>query len=344
MEGSSQRENINHIEYPINEQNLAPKKSNKKLKIIIFALIVVAILLISSLSYFFVAPEMDLITIYDVSKLRRLDVLEEVDFKFMSEEEYRQQVSESIDPIEIEETQKFLESLFLWDSDDNLTEAYLDLYSGQILGYYNSQTKNIVLIEDSGSSVENNVTLAHEFTHALQDQNFDLSNFMGAISTSDAYDARNAVVEGDATRITYEYLFSLSEAEFNEYMWASPGGFIDTVPFVLDETLAFPYVYGTLFINEIYSNGGWYSVDALYENPPASTEQIMHPEKYHENDLPLNVSYPKVPGMTLTNEDTIGEFMIYLMISNFMGESFASDAADGWGGDRYYYYHTFGGS
>ena len=206
--------------------------------------------------------------------------------------------------------------------------------------YYDSISKNIVLVGETAAGVRNNVTLAHEFTHALQDQNFDLSNFMGTAPTSDAYDARNAVVEGDATCLMYDYILSLPEDEFTEYVLSWSISYIDNIPYVLEGMMAFPYSYGTDFVNEIYHNGGWYSVDKLYENPPASTEQIMHPEKYHDNELPLNVSYPAVPGMTLTNEDTIGEFMIKIMLENYIDSTFASDAAEGWGGDHYYYYEN----
>ena len=84
--------------------------------------------------------------------------------------------------------------------------------------------------------------------------------------------------------------------------------------------------------------GGWYNIDKIYENPPISTEQIMHPENYTDNEMPLVVSYPIISELDLIEEDTLGEFMIFIMFDNFIDETLARNAAEGWGGDRYYYY------
>ena len=351
MEGNSQRDDDKHTEHPpANDMVLAPGqngKHKKKIRIIIFVILVVAILLASSLSYYFLGPsDLGLITIYDVAELRGLEVHDEVDFEYMSEEECRERLIEDIDYSEMEIQRKVFESLFLWNPNDNLTKEVLDLYSSGIVGYYDLMSKNIVLIRDPDSEtsrVVDNITLSHEYVHALQDQNFNLSEYKVTTST-DAYNARNAVVEGDATNFMLDYMLSLSDDDLNEFFNSAPDSSTESIPYVLDETINFPYFWGYLFISEIYLDDGWEGVNALYTEPPASTEQIMHPYKYRINELPINVSYSaSVPGMDLIIEDTLGEHMIFMMLDyylNYLDLYAARDAAEGWGGDRYYYYES----
>jgi hypothetical protein len=346
-ESITQMDSVDRPEYlPAPEAESNKPKLRKRFLTVILVFFVVFILLASSLVLFFnkpPTPEMDTLSIYDVAELRGLEVKEDVKFEHISEEDHRESLIESLDYDELAIWEKVFESLFLWDPDDNFTEELVNLYSSEVSGYYSVESKSMFLVDSSdfqASLLMENITLAHEYVHALQDQNFNLSKYMVNTST-DAYNAREAVVEGDAMTLQFEYILSLPEEEFDEFINSFPDGPTESIPYVLEETMKFPYEWGLSFISQIYLEDGWDGVNALYTNPPASTEQIMHPDNYHRKELPIDVSYPAaVPGMDLMIEDTLGEFMVYLMLGNYLDTYTAMDAARGWGGDRYYYYEN----
>lgn len=322
------------------DRRMTERKKGKRNSAAVMAILIAAILLAASLSYAPVNPEADtdMVDIHTVSDLRGLEVLEDVEPRYMTEEEFRQKLEEGFDYAVIEENEKQLESLFLWDPNSNLTETYLAAYSSMVLGYYDIEEKEMVIIEGAASSLADNITMAHEYTHALQDQHFNLYEFRDA-ETTDGSLASDAVLEGDATLVTYQYMATLPDADITEYLFSMTQDMSENpFPYAIGQLMEFPYLYGLYFVIDIYGNGGWYEVNKLFENPPISTEQIMHPEKYHQGEMPAEVSYPSVQGMELTIEDTLGEFIIFLMLDNYLSETASEWAAEGWGGDTYYYY------
>jgi hypothetical protein len=99
------------------------------------------------------------------------------------------------------------------------------------------------------------------------------------------------------------------------------------------------YRYGLEFVKVLYENGGWSAVDDAYANPPTTTEQIMHPEKYFAQEGALAVDAPQVTGdWSLVETNSFGEYFISVMLGNWISEDDAFDAAEGWGGDVFSYY------
>ena len=232
----------------------------------------------------------------------------------------------------------------------SLEQMELDLESGQVIGFYDPTSKGLYVLSQSGGvGPTEKITFSHEYTHALQDQNFGLDKL--ARDTPDQGDrdlARTALPEGDATlEMTMWAQAYLSMGDLLAIAGASiaaPGADqLAKAPAILRDTLEFPYDVGLTFVQGIYSQGGWAAVDKVYANPPASTSQILHPELYTNGVQPVAVTVPAVPaslgsGWKQTMADTLGEFQLRIWLE---GEAPTSDqttaattATANWGGDR----------
>ncbi len=116
---------------------------------------------------------------------------------------------------------------------------------------------------------------------------------------------------------------------------------LPSIPDTIDDFNRFQYRYGLEFVETLYAHGGWVAVNEAYENPPNTTEQIMHPEKYFAHENALIVKAASVIGdWNLTKKDSFGEYFIFVMLDNLISESNARVAAEGWGGDIFNYYES----
>ncbi len=236
-----------------------------------------------------------------------------------------------------------------------LRDFLLDLYTEQIAGFYDPDTKQFFVIsEQARPGILERVTFAHEYIHLLQDQHFDLVA-LGFTDDErkrpkdvddDAMLARRALVEGDATLAQMFYLGGLSRAEQEEWYEAvrrQPSEVFDRAPRVIREELTFPYEAGLVFVLTLYKRGGWDTVNNAFRDPPASTEQILHPEKFFRREPPIRVTLPPLTdtlgsGWRLVDENVLGEFFLRVYLEERLSASQAEAAAAGWGGDRYAVY------
>ena len=310
-------------------------------------LIVCSVLFSLSLAYFIVpVPAEDTIseetslTIYDVSEIRELEVLREVPVRYQSRRDY-QRMMDLWDHSFTMEERVLLDVLFLFDIGSDPGDIYAERHGEAVGGYYIPYLEVIYIIEGTGEVTER-VILAHEFTHALQDQHFFLDSYRYG-RTLDRELTRKAVLEGDAVFTQYEYLFSLSPAEFDKYMEELEerrSKIESELPYGLENILYFPYVQGYQFVNEVHARGGWEAVNRLYtDRIPMSTEHILHIDKYFQGERPLEIEWiPTVEGMDVVYTYTVGEFHIYTMLGHFLDEDTAYQGAKGWGGDKLYYF------
>jgi hypothetical protein len=240
--------------------------------------------------------------------------------------------------------------LGLLPAGSSLEQMELDLEAGQVIGFYDPVSKGLyVLSESGGVGPTEKLTFSHEYTHALQDQNFGLDKL--ARDTPDQGDrdlARTALPEGDATlEMTLWLQKNLTPAELLTIAGDSLSGpaaaQLAQAPAILRQTLMFPYEDGLAFVQGIYSKGGWAAVDEVYANPPASTSQILHPQLYANGVKPVAVSVPAVPaslgsGWKLSMQDTLGELQLRIWLEGESADSAATTAAatatSSWGGDR----------
>ena len=304
------------------------------------------------------APSQDLDETYRlieeaVVPLRQLEPLEDVDPQILSEDELRERTETSFNednPPELVAANEVLyRALGMLGEDESLRDLYIELLGDQVAGYYDPEVDELFVVSRSGGiGVEERVTYAHEFTHALQDQHFDLLSFeLTEIGQGDRNTAVLALIEGDATAVMSFWAQSaLTPDELLELVQAGldPGAseVLNRMPPILRESLTFPYERGLQLVLGLQMAGGWEAVDAAYEDPPASTEQVLHPEKYEAREAPIAVELPADlaagmgNGWEITYEDTFGEFQIGVWLRNALGRADeGNEAAAGWGGDRF---------
>ena len=236
------------------------------------------------------------------------------------------------------------------EPDYDLYAAQLQLQSDGILGFYDPETAEFVVVSDGALlDAPTLYTHAHEFVHALQDQHYDLEALTDEALDSEAQAAVRALAEGEASLVQYLYLaerdyFTPDEVDaiVNDSA-QTDDSFLDEYPPVLINNLAFPYVSGSRFVGELYRAGGFAAIDAAWANPPQSTEHILHPERYRAGDAPQLVALAPLTdtlgvGWQEIENNVMGEFFLREYLDQQLPATTAARAALGWGGDRYAVY------
>ena len=224
---------------------------------------------------------------------------------------------------EIASDQLEWELLGLIRPEQSLYELQLALYTEQAAGFYDSESEEIVIIGvHDVADLQLIATLAHEYVHALQDRAFDLDALEDSIDDNqDALIALRALVEGDATVASIQYVErAMRRQELAKPSSAGqpPDDAFSKSPAALQAILIFPYVAGQTYVAALLGDG-WKAVDAAYARLPASTEQVLHPEKYAANESPLQVDLPALTGVlpagwSEVRRDVLGEFMVSLIL------------------------------
>lgn len=290
----------------------------------------------------------------DMQEVRELELLDPINVSTMTLAEYQDQTREELEDYpeeQWEHDQAALVAMGLLDEDQDIQEIYTEAYGGSFVGYYDPATDEMVLIAFSDGeelSPLGQVTFAHETVHALQDQHFDLEEMLNTsfAGNADGALAVRALIEGDAMAAEAQYLLDnreLALAYLEEVMdlQSESPDLAGDLPGFLVAQIGFPYEHGVVFAQYLYDEGGWELVNEAYADPPVSTEQILHPEKYLEGEEPIEVvvdDHSEVLGddWVEIEADTYGEFGVMTLL----GESDLSSrqitrASEGWGGDAY---------
>lgn len=251
--------------------------------------------------------------------------------------------------------------LGLLPKDFDLKNFYTKLYSEQISGFYDRDTGEIYVLKGMRFGGNEKLIYAHEFTHALQDQQFKFEKGLNYNENACKIDSERcaaiqALIEGDASKT--EMLWFQTHASPLDYfdIMRTVGDFsspvMDEAPAFMSVDLYFPYENGLSFVEYLYDQDGFASIDAAYDNLPLSTEQIMHPERYPW-DKPVEVSLKNLnetlgKNWSLLDKNIMGEWFTYLILSKAYDPSHrlpdeqAKTASEGWGGDAYaIYYNEF---
>jgi hypothetical protein len=241
----------------------------------------------------------------------------------------------------------------------DLRDLYINLLSEQIAGYYDNETAEMFVVQGEAFQGPERLTYSHEYTHVLQDQNYDIKNGLNYNDDACELDtercaAIQSLIEGDATvsqAIWFQYYAtSQDKQEVTAFYNSLKSPVYDSAPAFLKDDFVFPYNQGSTFVQELFSNGGWAAVDAAYLDPPVSTEQILHPNLY-PSDKPIPVDLPDlVPalgqGWREVSRNQMGEWYTYLVLARGadanaqQSDSTAQSAAAGWGGDEYLVLHN----
>ncbi len=283
-----------------------------------------------------------------VSRLRGLPKRAEVPLRFLDREALRQYLVASLDrdylPAERESDQKLLVTLGLLQPEDDLLQITLELLQEQVIGFYDEEEKVLYVVDDAGQfGPGGKTTFAHEFAHALQDQYFDLARLRPKHGgNDDRYAAVTALAEGDAMLLERQWVQeNLSAEEINQLGGTGDASKLAQAPLVVRTELLFPYVSGFDFTLRAYQRAnGFAGLDAAFRDPPASTEQVLHPEKYVAREAPVEVALPDLAaamgdGWRQVGSNVLGELDVRILLEQYGDRGSAVRAANGWGGDRW---------
>ncbi len=293
-----------------------------------------------------------------VSKLRGLAVKKDIRWEVATKDTVHAYLLKSLEqqypPGELEKEGDALKALGLIPAQLNYRSFLIKLYEEQVGGFYDPKKEVLYLAGWIPTGLQS-VIIAHELTHALQDQHFNIDQFAERLQgNSDAMYARLALLEGDATWIMLLDSMGQTEAEIdlsNMNLDSALGRMMmalstnqmptfDEAPRAVRELLMFPYMRGFQFVGHGRKLGGWKRIDAAYADLPVSSEQILHPEKYFEQrDTPETVFFTPPEELRARKweriyEDVLGEFMLLQLLEPIFNEEERRKAADGWAGDK----------
>jgi len=226
-----------------------------------------------------------------------------------------------------------LKQLRFIEQDHSLKDILLGSLYDNLYGFYEPSTKQLVIMEGTSKQIARNI-LFHELVHAAQDRAIDLSQYYGRHAKNlDSGLAASALVEGQATAVELmvqieQNLQDKTRREILEVVLAQMGNAVCYPEAEERDFLSllneFPYSFGLRFVLERYLNDTE-DFTRMFENVPCSTEQILHPEKFHKNERPIKTTLLKKRGALsalrdtqLLLETTLGEYFIREMLPNIM--------------------------
>ena len=282
-----------------------------------------------------------------VERIRGLKFARSVDQKTMARADLRKFISAQLKkdlPVEPDVYFRVMDALELIDRKPDTLDKLLGLYESQVLAFYDPSTHVYYSLdkapEAAGEFTEilGRAVEIHELTHALQDQRFNAGERLeGLRGNSDAQMAYQAVIEGEAMLVMTaafieplgQTLDALVKNEELLGMMASMSdmttGIPDGVPPYFVESMKFPYLEGMQLVIAAYRRDGWAGVDALHKNPPASTEQILHPDQFLDKSKVMSVGPLESPDRSPLVKEKMGEFSWRFLLGD--------EAASGWGAD-----------
>jgi hypothetical protein len=309
--------------------------------------------------------------------LRKLNFKHEVKRDVTNREDMKavllKEIDEEMTPAEFRTGELGMKVLGFIPREMNWKEVMVKVYSEEIAAFYDPKTKTMHLIKeapvvekkkkgffeallggkkDGFDKDENKTVIAHELTHALSDQNYDLDKMQKLVEGDDDRSmALSSLIEGEATLAMLgaqqgdwegSKIASTPYADLDRifslmmpFMSFGGGRALREAPVILSESLIFPYFRGMVFCASLTNKGGWKSINEAYENPPQSTEQIMHPEKYLDQpDPPTAIDLGRLEpgeGWAEVGRNVVGEMQLAVLLRRHGGKPIAA----GWDGDRF---------
>jgi hypothetical protein len=232
-----------------------------------------------------------------------------------------------------------LRALGLVHGNVNLAAAENKLSQSDIVGLY-VDTKKTVFVRGTALTPYVKVTLAHELTHALQDQYFNLTKLRQGVKNGDDT-ALTALIEGDAVRDETLYEQSLSASDQQAYQkeqgqLEKGANQTSNVPEILSDMLEFPYAFGPTFVDSLDANGGTAAIDRAFRDPPVSEAQIANPVGYPIGWRPTRVAPPtlRTGERRVDKPSSFGQVSLFEVLGSRLGYDQAWHAVQGWQGDN----------
>ena len=286
-----------------------------------------------------------------VEQWRELSLPEPLPIEFLTRTQLQEQWrEESYDKAAVEAVQtqqEFYRALGLINPEVDLGEAAFDTQTDLVLGYYTPEEKIMYIIAESVNMfAQEEMTFAHEYVHALQDHHFNLSNFLNTDASADALLAIRSLPEGDARLVEDLFTFenvTQDQLDYTVYRYLfQEHPQLEGVSSALGIFTYFPYTAGEYFVIYLFIEGDytWDKVNQAYQNPPISSEQVMHPEKYLAGEMPTSITLPDLTPVLVDSwheidRDVLGEAGFLVWLIDQVEEQIAIDGAAGWDGDTY---------
>jgi hypothetical protein len=247
-----------------------------------------------------------------------------------------QRLAETMKPDDVRDEETILKMLGLVPADFDLRKNTLDLLTEQAAAFYDYNKKKLFVLEGAGRSDEEQVALVHELAHALADQHFHLAKYIReGMHSDDGSTAREAVMEGQATWLMTAYVSregggkpEVPEVAL-ESMKKSLGGsggeqypVFSQAPLYIRESLVFPYTAGLEFQDAVFRKLGKESFSEVFQRPPASSGQILHPERYLGRGgavFPNPPAIPEAHDFRKAADGTLGELDFRVLLSQYLG-------------------------
>jgi hypothetical protein len=262
------------------------------------------------------------------------------------------EMNEDKEPAERYAGQRSAEAFGLLPKGFDLDSFMVDLLTEQIAGLYDPKAHEFY-VADWIPAADQKMVMAHELTHALQDQHFQIEDWAKAARPNDDAElARESVLEGSAMAAMVDYLLQGTGRSLQDLPDIDPSNLIGDMestpmlkkaPPFLKDALIFPYLDGLNFSAAVLRPEGWSALPGIFAKPPGSTQQILHPALYKAGKIPPKVTVPSMDkdvgvDWTKLEDNIMGEFGWKEVLKQFLGEERATPLSTHWNGDRYVVY------
>ncbi len=251
-------------------------------------------------------------------------------------------IKKTLKPDEIRADELALKMFGLVPPDFDLRQSTLDLLTEQAAAFYDYDAKKLFLLEGSPLG-EETTTLAHELSHALADQHFDLERYMDQSPANDDENlAHTGVVEGQASWLMIAYNLAstgkppiptpqmLKSVEDSSDESDSDYPVLKASPLYIQQSLLFPYTSGTKFFDAVFRKLGKPAFSIVFTDAPVSSAQILHPERYFAHQKPTAPELPQLDlgkGSSEITDGSLGEFDEQILLRQYVGQKTADELA-----------------
>jgi hypothetical protein len=305
-----------------------------------------------------------------VSKDTKLPIKNPVKRELAGREQVRKFVlthmHEDKDAQRLQRSEASMKKFGLLPQEFDLGKFLVDLMEDQVAGYYDPKTKTVCLLDWVAPEAQRPV-LAHELTHALQDQNFGLDQWLKVrdddqpgnpdnldSGPDEEQSARQAVSEGQGMAVMMDYVLAPSGQSLadmpamgeifkqNTLARADDSPLFASAPLYLREMVIFPYTYGLSFLEDLLTRGGKEMAFAgAFKNPPRDTREIMQPDSYLDGQRVEPLRLPRLSDLLKKNyvgydSGAVGEFDVYILLKQYSGPELAEKLSQAWRGGAYY--------
>jgi hypothetical protein len=299
-------------------------------------------------------------TVSDITGWR---VQRTVPAEILSKDSFRKMVEEGVKDAETNKETRSAEIVLkmfgLVPQDFNLARESGDLLAEQAAAFYDYKKKRLFVLDSTKNDNEQLIALAHELAHALADQQHPLRKFMNDGDGDEQNTARQSVIEGQATWLSWAYLSKKSggrgevpPALLNRLADGTGAAGDDfpvftQAPLYIRELLTFPYTEGMRFQDAVYRQLGPAAFERVFRDPPRSTQHIMHPETYLAAQMPTSPVVPRLEEagaesrrFRVLADGDVGEFDYSILLRQYIGETEGMQAAAHWRGGTYRLYEN----